>query len=105
MGDGFPTLDRGRRATRLGAIAMIVVALLLAGRTTRTSLRWIGHPFPGFMVLDNRVVASIGLANWSGAGVPDLYQRQVVAVDGRPVASAAALYAEVASRPVRTPGT
>src|SRR5262245_7593411 len=105
MGDRFPTLHRGRRATRLGAIAMVVVALLLAGRTTRTSLEWIGRPFPGFMVLDNRVVASINLAHWSGAGVSNLFQSQVLAVDGRPVASAAALYAEVASRPVGTPVT
>jgi signal transduction histidine kinase len=105
MADGFPTLHRGRRAARLGAIAMVVAGLLLAGRTTRTSLDWIGRPFPGFMVLDNRVVASIGLANWSGAGVSDLYQSEVLAVDGRPVASAVALYAEVASRPVGTPVT
>jgi signal transduction histidine kinase len=105
MGDGFPTLHRGRRATRLGAIAMVVVALLLAGRTTRTSLDWIGRPFPGFMVLDNRVVASIGLANWSGAGVWNLYQSEVAAVDGRPVASVADLQAEVASRPIGTPVT
>ena len=103
MADAFPTLPRGRRATRLGAVAMIVAALLLASLTTRPSLSWIGRRFPGFMVLDNRVVASIGLARWSAAGASTLYQSEVVAVDDRPVDSAAALYADVGSRPVGTP--
>ena len=103
MADAFPTMPRARRSVRLGAIAMGVVALGLASRTTVTSLAWIGRSVPGFMVLDNGVVASISLANRSGTGVPDLYQSQVVAVDGRPVASATALYADVESRPVGTP--
>src|SRR5262245_56282217 len=103
MGDPFPTVPMGRRAARLGAIAIVVAALLVASRTTRTSLTWIGRAFPGFMVLDNRVVASIGLGAWTGSDVTSLYQSEVVAVDGRPVDSAAALYADVASRAVGTP--
>jgi len=54
------------------------------------------------MVLDNRVIASVGLAGWSGTSVPGLYQSQVVAVDGRSVRSASEVYAYAASVPVGT---
>jgi signal transduction histidine kinase len=87
---------------RAGAIVIGLVAVALATRTTITSAAWVGRTFPGFMVLDNRVVASIGLAHWSGALVPGLYQSQVVAVDGEPVESATAVYDRVAAHP---PGT
>lgn len=102
MADAFPTTPRASRAVRAGAVALGLAATLLATRTTITSGAWVGQPFPGFMLLDNRVVASVGLANWSGAAVPDLYQSQVVAVDGRPVRSASEVYAHVASLPVGT---
>jgi signal transduction histidine kinase len=55
----------------------------------------VGSTFPGFLLLENRVVPSIGLANWSGSVVGDLYQSQVIGVDGRPVSSAAEVYARV----------
>jgi signal transduction histidine kinase len=79
------------------------MAALLAIRTTLTSTAWVGRPFPGFMVLDNRVIASVGLVGWSGTSVPNLYQSQVVAVDGRSVRSASEVYAYAASLPVGTP--
>jgi signal transduction histidine kinase len=103
MAEAFPTTPRTRRSVQLGAFAMGVAALLLASRTTITSSAWVGRSFPGFMVLDNGVVASVSLANWSGAGVSDLYQSQVIAVDGQPVRSTAALYASVESLPIGTP--
>src|SRR5262245_50975830 len=102
MADAFPTTPHASRAVRAGAVALGLAAILLATRTTITSGAWVGQPFPGFMLLDNRVVASVGLANWSGAAVPNLYQSQVVAVDGRPVRSASEVYAHVASLPVGT---
>ncbi len=92
MPESFPTTPRAPRAVRLGAIAIGLAAVALATRTTITSSAWVGRSFPGFFLLDNRVVASIGLAHWPGAQVPGLYQSQVVAVDGRPVASAAEVY-------------
>src|SRR2546425_11845717 len=55
------------------------------------------------MLLDNRVVASVGLAHWSGMRVPGLYQSEVVAVDRHPVRSAAEVYARVRSLPPGTP--
>jgi signal transduction histidine kinase len=103
MEDAFPTTPRASTAVRVRATVLGLAAILLATRTTVTSSAWVGKPFPGFMILDNRVVASIGLAHWPGASVPGLYQSEVVAVDGRPIASASAAYAYVASLPVGTP--
>jgi signal transduction histidine kinase len=103
MAQAFPTAPRARNAVRLGAIAMGLVAVALASRTTISSSAWVGRRFPGFMVIANRVVASVSLANWSGAGIADLYQTQVIAVDGRPIGSTAELYGYVESLPTGTP--
>jgi signal transduction histidine kinase len=85
------------------AFAIGLVLLALAIHTVVLSLRWVGTTFPGFMVLDNRVVASIGLPDWTGSQVAGLRQAQVVAVDGVPVTSAAAIRRFVAERPAGTP--
>ncbi len=101
MADAFPTTTRAPRAVRLGAIAIGLVAVALATRCTVTSARWVGRSFPGFMLLDNRVIASIGLAHWNGGR--DLYQEQVVAVNGHPVSATPEAYARVEELPVGTP--
>ena len=62
-----------------------------------------GSAFPGFMVLDNRVVASVGLANWSGATYQRSTRAQVVAMDGRPFNSTAGLYEYIESLPTGSP--
>jgi signal transduction histidine kinase len=66
------------------------------------STAWIGRTFPGFLLMANRVVPSIALPDWEAAHTERLFQHQVIAVDGAPVASAAEVYARVAARP---PGT
>ena len=78
MADAFPTSPRAPGVVRASAFAWALAVALLATRTTITSSEWVGRPFPGFMLLDNRVIASIGLPGWSGASVSDLYQAQVV---------------------------
>ncbi len=103
MADAFPTTPRARTRIRLAAAVIGLVAVVLAVRTTITSSAWVGRPFPGFMVLDNGVIASVGLPDWSGSGVPDLYQSEIRSVDGRPMGSTASLYAYVESLPVGTP--
>ncbi len=90
MTERFPTTPRAPRAVRLGAIAIGLLAVALATRTTITSADWVGRVFPGFLLLDNRVVASIGLAHWAGGS--DLYQSQVIEVDGRAVTSTPEVY-------------
>jgi signal transduction histidine kinase len=102
MADAFPTTPHASRAVRAGAIAIGLLAILLATRTTITSSAWVGRVFPGFMLLDNRVIASVSLAHWPGASVPELYQSQVEAVNGRMIGSAPEVYAYVAPLPVGT---
>jgi len=99
----FPTTPRAPRAVRLGAIAIGLAAVLLATLTTVASCRWVGQVFPGFLLLDNRVIASISLPHWPGATVQDLYQSQVVGVGGRVVSTAAEVYAAAAA--AGPPGT
>jgi signal transduction histidine kinase len=101
MTERFPTTPRAPRAVRLGAIAIGLLAVALATRTTITSAAWVGRVFPGFLILDNRVVASIGLANWAGGS--DLYQSQVVEVNGKPVATTPEIYGIVAKLAPGTP--
>jgi signal transduction histidine kinase len=102
MPDAFPTTPRAPSAVRLGAAAIALAAAALATHTTVASTAWVGRVFPGFLVLENRVVASAGGAGWSGLAVPGLAWSEVIAVEGRPVGSAAEVYAAVAALPAGT---
>src|SRR5881628_2487576 len=99
MAESFPTTPRAPNEIRAAALLLGLTVIVLATRTTITSSDWIGRPFPGFVLIDNRVIASIGLAHWSGTAVPELYQSEVVAVEGQVVQSTADIYARVRSAP------
>jgi signal transduction histidine kinase len=92
---------RGGRAFWVAAAAAAALTLVCAVN----SLRWIDRPFPGFFVWDNLFVPAVGDTDWTGyeAGVP--YHGRVLAVDGTPLASAAALYERAAAVPLGTPLT
>ena len=77
--------------------------IAFAGVTVTTSVGWIGRTFPGFLVLDNRVVPSIALPTWASGAPERLFQQEIVAVDGHSVSSAEAVYAAVADLPPGTP--
>src|SRR5688572_16231481 len=102
MTEAFPSTPRAPGWVRASAVLMGLAGLVVATRVTLTSVRWIGRTFPGFFLLENRVVPSVGLAHWSGSGLPDFYQSEVLGVDGRRIASQADLYAVVAGM---APGT
>jgi len=87
----------------VAVVLLGVAGIALATQTTLSSLQWIGRVFPGFVLLDNRVIASVGLGHWTGSRVPDLYQSEVLAVDGVPIASTADAYARVEARPAGSP--
>jgi len=99
---------RHRRDPHRIAIALYAAAALGATIVVFVnSLGWIGRPFPGFFVMDNRVVPSIGLAHWTGiiAGKKHdetIYQHQVLILDDREVVTAEEIYEHVAAEP---PGT
>jgi len=96
MAQGFPSGPRVSRRVRIAAALIGVSYLAIATHAVVLSLSaWRDRVFPGFMVLDNRVVPSIGLFNWSGTGIDGLKQSQVVAVDGVPMPTAAAVYEAV----------
>ncbi len=97
MPESFPITPRAPTGVRVSAVALTLLATVLAARTILTSAQWIDRVFPGFMLLDNRVVASVGLAHWSGSQVDQLYQSEVVAVDREPAASTADIYRHVAA--------
>ncbi|HXJ37478.1 MAG TPA: ATP-binding protein [Candidatus Eisenbacteria bacterium] len=96
----FPSGPRASVAVRLTALAIGLIGLAVAIRTTTTSLAWIDQPFPGFFLLANRVVPSIGLRHWSASTIPGLYQSEVLAVDGVRVTSARDVYDRARVPPV-----
>jgi len=100
--EAFPTTPRVPAWVRLCAMAIGLAGVLLATTTTVTSARWIGRVFPGFLLMDNGVIVSIGLPHWSGASVPDLFQSELVRVNGRPLRSVQEAYATVAALPPDT---
>jgi signal transduction histidine kinase len=81
----------------LGAVGALAVVTALSG------MRWVNTRFPGFLLLRNRVVASVSLPGWPVSEVPAVFQATVVAVDGRAVATTAEIYAQVATQPAGTP--
>ncbi len=73
-------------------VAGALVAVAAASAVAMSQAAWIGRPFPGFFVLPNRVVASIGRPHWAGTRDGAIFQSLVVAVDGRPVARTEDVY-------------
>jgi hypothetical protein len=88
------------RAMLLAAAAAVVVIVTTIGIAAAD---WIDRPFPGFFVLENRVIPSIGLPHWSASRAGGLYQLAVVAIDGAAITDGAGVYETVASRPTGTP--
>ncbi len=84
----------------------LVVALALvpiAVTVSLTSLQWVGRVFPGFFVMANRVVPSVGLNHWSGIRNGNFYQATVVTVNSQPVNSSTEIYSLVETTAPGTP--
>src|SRR5436305_246291 len=64
-----------------------------------SSLHWAGRVFPGFFVLTNRLIPTVGLYSWTGprAGVP--FHSLVVSADDQPVHGSGDVYAAAAQKP------
>ncbi len=98
-------MSRSVSVSQLRRPAVLGVLLLLSALTViafASSTRWLGATFPGFFLMDNRVVPSIGLSHWTGMRAGNLYQHQVVTVDDEAVAQASTVYRRVAGHPVGT---
>jgi len=90
------TQQQTRRCVVLGATCIVILFVVV----TYSSLGWIGRTFPGFFVMANRVVPSVSLPRWEGA--TELFQSEVLRVDGQSVSSAHEVYEIVRRKP---PGT
>jgi hypothetical protein len=84
----------GRR--RVGMIVLVLAALFAVCVTNAWT--WVGRPFPGFFVLENNVVVSIGRTEWRPATRRSTHWTRVIAVDGEPVADGRQLVAYVAGK-------
>jgi len=74
-----------RRGVATGALLCGTLLLVVGINSTR----WIGRTFPGFLVMANRVVASVSLPDWLDVDSASVFQHQILAVDGVAVESAA----------------
>ncbi len=83
--------------------SLSTLLLCLAALVLTSARDWMGRPFPGFLVLENGVVASAGLESWPASEGGQLFQTQVVAIDGGAVAGARELHRVVRARPPGTP--
>ena len=63
----------------------LVPVLALFAVCLANAVAWIDRPFPGFFVLENGIVVSIGRAEWAHARYRSLPFARVLAVDGQPV--------------------
>jgi hypothetical protein len=87
------------RAALIAAALAAVMVTTVVGLGTAS---WIGTTFPGFFILPNRVIASVGRLDWSGTRDSTVYQRTVIDVDGKRIDGNADAYRRVAEH---MPGT
>ena len=85
-------------------LLMLAVALPITVYAVTKSVSWLGRPFPGFFLMDNRVVPTVSGLSWP-ADKAALFHSQVVAVDGVAVHSSDEVYRYAAERPAGTPMT
>ena len=105
---GFPALTAAAAPARRGVghalrlyrrpLAVLALVAPLTLLAAWTSVDWLGRSFPGFLVMDNAVIPTVGAYDWP----PDktlLFHGRVAAIDGTPVQASADVYAAVAARP------
>jgi len=90
-----------RRAWWVALVLAPVLAVFAA--CLANAIAWIDRPFPGFFILENGIVVSIGRAEWAHTRYRSLPFARVLAVDGRPVASGRDVHAYVNAAGVGKP--
>ena len=89
---------------RWAALLAAAIALPLAAVTTHGALSyWPDRAFPGFFVLPNALVPTIGLREWTGTRAAVPFHARIVAVDDVPLQRARDVYDHAARLPVGTP--
>jgi len=83
----------------------VLVALAIFGLCLANALAWINRPFPGFLVLENGIVVSIGRSDWIPPERRRAQWTRVIAVDGHPVSGGREINAYVSAADVGRPIT
>lgn len=86
------------RLPLLGVAALCILAL--AATISSGIIPWINTPFPGFLILENGVVASAGLAPWPAVSDGAIFQSRVVSYDGIEFANPSHLKRYTSSVPI-----
>ena len=84
-------------------VFVTILLLVVATAGVQGAASQLGESFPGFLILQNRVVASVGLSFWPATHGSEIYQKQIVAVNGEPVHSADAVLVAVRAHEPGTP--
>src|SRR5262245_44263269 len=90
LDQGFPRLRWARRRWLALLVAVSAVPVLAAGLAS--SLYWPDRLFPGFFLLADDLVPTVGLYSWTGlaGGVP--FHARVISANGRPIHEPTELY-------------
>jgi signal transduction histidine kinase len=83
---------------RVAPLAIGVLSLPVVVATIAGTLYWPGRIFPGFFVLENGLVPTIGLYDWTGMRSQLPFHARVTSVEGSAVHDHAGVYAIVESR-------
>lgn len=88
-------------SNRLRSLAVLVTGGVLAigALCAGNGARRIGETFPGFLVLHNRIVVSIGRPQWSLEKTARILFAEVVGIENHPLAEAAELQVHAAKLP------
>lgn len=92
----------GASARILSILAVSALAIALVWVLVGAS-SYVDRKFPGFLVLDNGVVASAGLAHWPATASGQIFQHTIESYDGRRFTSSESLHTYLAELPVGTP--
>src|SRR5262249_45479924 len=84
---GFPAHPRALAVRSLSGM-LVLVEFVMGWLVLINGTERIGHPFPGFLTLANRVVVSAGSPSWLLSRESPIRFAQVTAIEGTPIADA-----------------
>ena len=84
-------IDISNRVRNVIVVGLALLFIALCSWSVISTRSWIDRPFPGFLVLENNLVAQVWLPEWEGFRRGLKIDDIIVAVDGQPVTNAAEL--------------